>query len=178
MKDDFVLIARPNPFDILLVVIGPVILAAAPYIFFGEQLYLVQGFVVGCILAVLAWRWPRIMGIVLLVLSTLALAYSLILVLYSGGMPNWLVSLWGSVAFLVGAVGVLRWRSAAQRPMRHIAVQAGWVGSLACSILTLLCDIVAPPRQSDSHPPANCETGNCTSGPVRASRFLVCVLGT
>ena len=85
------------------------------------------------------------MGPVLLVLSIPALAYSLILALYSGGMPNWLVSLWGSVAFLVGAVGVLRWRSAARRPMRHIAIQAGWVGSLA-AVFLLYFVILWPPQ--------------------------------
>ncbi len=147
MSDASVIKARPRPapFDILLVVIGPVILVAAPYIFISEQLYLAQGFVVGCILAVIAWQWPRIMGIMLLVLSIPALAYSLSLVLYSGGMPYTLVLLWGSLAFLIGGVGVLSWRSAAQRPMRHVAIQASWVGSIAVVFLLYIA-ILWPPQ--------------------------------
>ncbi len=147
MKDGFALIARPRPslFDIVLVVVGPVIFAAAPYIFMGEQLYLVQAIVAGCVLGAIAWLWPRIMGPGLLILSVPALAYSLILTLYSGGMPNWLVSLWGSAAFLVGGVGVLRWQSAARQPMRHIAIQAGWVGALAAAFL-LYFVILWPPQ--------------------------------
>ena len=147
MIDDSVLIARPrpSPFDIVLVAIGPVILAGAPNMFIGSQLLVAQGFVAGCALGAIAWRWPRIMGPVLLVLSIPALAYSLILTIYSGGMPNWQVSLWGSVAFLVGGVGVLRWHSAARRPMRHIAIQAGWVGSLA-AVFLLYSVILWPPQ--------------------------------
>jgi hypothetical protein len=85
------------------------------------------------------------MGPVLLVLSIPALAYSLVVTLYTLGMPNWLFSLWGSVAFLVGGVGVLRWRSAARRPKRHIAIQAGWVGSLA-AVFLLYFVILWPPQ--------------------------------
>jgi hypothetical protein len=147
MKDDSVINYRPRPslFDIVLVATSPVILAGAPNMFIGEQLLLAQGFVVGCILGAIAWRWPRIIGPVLLVLSIPALAYSLILTIYSGGMPNWLVSLSGSVAFMVGGVGVLRWRSAARRPMRHIAIQAGWVGSLT-AVFLLYFVILWPPQ--------------------------------
>ncbi len=147
MIDDSVPIARPRPslFDIVLVAIGPVILAGAPNMFIGSQLLVAQGFVAGCALGAIAWRWPRIMGPVLLVLSVPALAYSLFLTLYSGGMPNWLVSLWGSAAFLIGGVGVLRWHSAARRPMRHIATQASWVGSLAAVFLFYFV-ILWPPQ--------------------------------
>jgi hypothetical protein len=147
MIDDSVLIARrrPSPFDIVLVAIGPVILAAGIYMPIGSQLILAQGFVAGCILGAMAWQWPRIMGPVLLVLSIPALAYSLFLTLYTGGFPYTLVLLWGSLAFLIGGVGVLRWRSAVRRPMRHIAIQAGWVGSLA--VLFLLYYLILWPPQ-------------------------------
>jgi hypothetical protein len=147
MIDDSVLIARrrPSPFDIVLVAIGPVILAAGIYMPIGSQLILAQGFVAGCILGAMAWQWPRIMGPVLLVLSIPALAYSLFLTLYTGGFPYTLFLLWGSLAFLIGGVGVLRWRSAARRPMRHIAIQAGWVGSLA--VLFLLYYLILWPPQ-------------------------------
>lgn len=147
MIDDSVLIARPrpSPFDIVLVIIGPVILAAGFNMLIGSPRLVAQGFVAGCALGAIAWLWPRIMGSVLLVLSIPALAYSLILTLYSGGFPNWLVSLWGSVAFLVGGVGVLRWRSATRRPMKHIAIQAGLVGSLA-AIFLLYFVILWPPQ--------------------------------
>jgi hypothetical protein len=83
----------------------------------------------------MAWRWPRIAGPGLLVLSVPGTAYGLFFVLYTLGMPPDLVSLWGSAAFLVGGVGVLRRRSAARRPMRHFFVQAGQVGSLAAAFL-------------------------------------------
>ena len=147
MSDDSVLIARPrpSPFDIFLVAIGPVMFTTGFYMLIGSPWLVAQGFVAGCALGAIAWRWLRIMGPVLLVLSFPALAYSLILTLYSGGMPNWLVSLWGSAAFLVGGVGVLRRRSAARRPMRHIAVQAGWVGSLA-AVFLLYFVIMWPPQ--------------------------------
>jgi len=147
MIDDPVLIVRPQPslFDIVLVAIGPVILAGAPNLFVGSQLLVAQGFVAGCVLGAIAWLWPRIMAPVLLVLSVPALAYSLILTLYSGGMPNWLVSLWGSAVFLVGAIGVLRWQSARRRPVRHIAIQAGWVISLA-AVFLLYFVILWPPQ--------------------------------
>src|SRR4030065_1166787 len=90
MNEPSVLIARSRPslFDIFLVAIGPVILAGAPNIFIGSQLLVAQGFVAGCALGAIAWRWPRIMGPVLLVLSIPALAYSLVLTLYTLGMPN------------------------------------------------------------------------------------------
>lgn len=137
MIDDSVHNTKPraSPFDIVLVAIGPIILAGAPNMFIGSNLLVAQGFIAGCALGAITWWWPRIMGPVLLVLSIPVLAYSLILTLYSAGMPNWLVSLWGSAAFLVGGVGVLCWHSAALRPMRHIAIQVGWVGSLAAVFL-------------------------------------------
>jgi hypothetical protein len=147
MNDDPVLIhkPRPSPFDIVLLAIGPVILASGEYMLTGSPWLVAEGFVAGCALGAIAWRWPRIMGPVLLVLSIPALVYSLFLTLYTGGFPNWLVSLWGSVAFLVGGVGVLRWRSAALQPMRHIAIQAGLVGSLA-AIFLLYFVILWPPQ--------------------------------
>jgi hypothetical protein len=147
MNHDSVPIARPrpSPFDIVLVAIGPVILAVGDYMFRGSPWRVAQGFVAGCVLGAIAWRWPRIMGPVLLVLSIPALAYSLIFTLYTFGMPNWLVSLWGSAAFLAGGVGVLRWHSTTQRPVRHIAVQAGLVGFLA-AVLLLYFLILWPPQ--------------------------------
>ncbi len=147
MSDTYVLKARPRPalIDIFLVVIGLVILAVGEYMLIGSPLYLAEGFVIGCILGAAAWWWPRPMGPVLLVLSIPALAYSLFLALYTGGMPYTLVLLWGTLAFLIGGVGVLRWRSAAQRPMRHIAIQAGWVGSIAVVFLLYIV-ILWPPQ--------------------------------
>lgn len=147
MSDASVLKARPRPalFDIFLVVIGPVILAVGEYMLLGPPLFLAQGFVIGCILGATAWWWPRLMGPVLLVLSIPALVYSLSLTLYTGGLPYTLVLLWGTLAFLIGGVGVLRWRSAAQRPMRHIAIQASWVGSIAVVFLLYIV-ILWPPQ--------------------------------
>jgi hypothetical protein len=92
------------------------------------------GLVAGCALGVIAWRWPRVAGPGL-VLSIPGIAYGLLLSLYYLGMPAALITLWGSAAFLVGGVGVLRRRSAARRPMRHFFVQAGVVGSLAAAFL-------------------------------------------
>jgi hypothetical protein len=148
MSDASVHNTRPRPalFDILLVVIGPVIFARREYMSIGSPLFLAQGFVIGCILGAAAWWWPRLMGPVLLVLSIPALAYSLFLTLYTGGMPVTLVLLWGTLAFLIGGVGVLRWPSAARRPMRHSAIQAGWVGSIA--VVFLLYIVILWPPQS------------------------------
>ena len=147
MNDDSVLIDRPRPslIDIVLVVIGPVILAAGEYMFIGSALILAQGFVIGCILGAFAWWWPRIMGPVLLVLSIPALAYSLFLTLYTGGLPYTLLLLWGTLAFLIGGVGVLRWRSVSRRPRRHIFIQAGLVGSIAVVFLLYIV-ILWPPQ--------------------------------
>lgn len=145
MSDGTVLIARqrPSPFDIFLVAIGPVILAAGDYLFI--RLPWPLGFVAGCALAAMAWQWPRIMGPVLIVLSIPALAYSIMLTIYTLGMPIMLVFLWGSVAFLIGAVGVMRRQSAARKPARHIAIQAGLVGSLA-AVFLLYVAILWPPQ--------------------------------
>ena len=148
MIDDNVVIAkqRPSPFDIFLVVIGPVILAAGYYmVFIRLPWVLVLGFVAGCALGAMAWQWPRIMGPVLIVLSIPALAYYLFLAYYTLGMPVFLVFLWGSVAFLVGGVGVMRRHSAARRPTRHIAIQAGLVGSLA-AVFLLYVAVLWPPQ--------------------------------
>jgi hypothetical protein len=95
MNDDSVLIdrPRPSPIDIVLVAIGPVILAAGLNMPIGSPWLVAQGFVAGCALGAIAWWWPRIMGPVLLVLSIPALAYSLILTIYTGGMLYTLVSL-------------------------------------------------------------------------------------
>jgi hypothetical protein len=137
MNDDSARVAqpRPRPFDIALVIIGPTILAAGIVPFNGSPGLAALGFVAGCALGVIAWRWPRVAGPGLLVLSVPGIAYGLVFALYTLGMPPALVSLWGSAAFLVGGVGVLRRRSAARRPMRHFFVQAGLVGSLAVIFL-------------------------------------------
>jgi hypothetical protein len=147
MSDASVLKARPRPalFDIFLVVLGPVILAVGEYMFIGSSSFLVPAFVIGCIIGAAAWWWPRLMGPVMLVLSIPALAYSLFLTLYTGGMPYTLVLLWGTLAFLIGGVGVFRWRSAARRPMRHIGIQASLVGSIAVVFLLYIV-ILWPPQ--------------------------------
>ena len=147
MSNASVFKARPRPalFDILLVFIGPVILAVGEYMFIGSPLFLAQGFVIGCILGAAAWWWPRLIGPVLLVLCIPALVYSLFLTLYTGGMPHTLVLLWGTLAFLIGGVGVIRWRSVTRRPMRHIAIQASWVGSIAVVFLLYIV-ILWPPQ--------------------------------
>ena len=106
---------------------------------------LVLGFMAGCALGALAWQWPRIMGPVLIVLSIPALAYYLLLTYYTLGMPVYLVFLWGSVAFLIGALGVMRRHSGARKPARHIAIQAGLVGSLA-AVFLLYVAILWPPQ--------------------------------
>lgn len=137
MDDDLAHATQPRPrsIDIALVIIGPTMLAAGIVPFNGSPGLAALGFVAGCALGVMAWRWPRVAGPGLLVLSAPGTAYGLVFALYTLGMPPALVSLWGSAAFLVGGVGVLRRRSAAQRPGRHLIVQAGLAGSLAASFL-------------------------------------------
>ena len=133
MDDDFAHATqpRPRPFDIALVIIGPTMLVAGFGLFKGSPGLAALGFVAGCALGAIAWRWPRVLGPGLLVLSVPGTAYGLVFALYTRGLPPALVSLWGSAAFLVGGVGVLRRRSAARRPMRHFVMQAGLAGSLA-----------------------------------------------
>jgi hypothetical protein len=127
---------RSRPIDIALVIIGPTVLVGhgippAEVLLWQAAL----GFVTGCALGVIAWRWPRVAGPGLLVLSIPGIAFGLFFALYTRGAPADLVSLWGSAAFLAGGVGVLRRRSAARRPVRHFFVQAGLVGSLAAAFL-------------------------------------------
>jgi hypothetical protein len=148
MDDDLAHATQPRPFptDIALVIIGPTVLVGhgippAEVLLWQAAL----GFVAGCALGAVAWRWPRVAGPGLLVLSVPGMAYGLFFVLYTRGMPADLVSLWGSAAFLVGVVGVLRRRAAARRPMRHFFVQAGLVGSLAAAFL-LYFVFTWPPR--------------------------------
>jgi len=127
---------RPRPIDIALVIIGATVLASLGIP--PAQVLLWQaalGFVAGCALGAVAWWWPRVAGPGLLVLSIPGMAHGLFFVLYTRGMLPDLVALWGAVAFLVGAVGVLRRRSAARRPRQHLFVQAGLVGSLAAAFL-------------------------------------------
>lgn len=106
---------------------------------------LILGFLGGCALAVLAWRWPKAAGPGLIVLSIPGLLFSLFLTIYTFGMPHALVSLWGAVVFLIGAVGVLRWRSVTRQPKKHAIVQAGVAGSLA-GIFLLYFVILWPPQ--------------------------------
>jgi len=96
--------------------------------------------VVGCALAAAAWWQPKFAGLVIVVLSIPGLFYGLIFTLYTLGMPQALVSLWGSAAFLVGGIGILRRRSATRRPWRHI-----FIASLA-AIFLLYFVILWPPQ--------------------------------
>jgi hypothetical protein len=148
MNNDFSLTAqpRPRPVDLALVVIGPTVLAAVFGMFTGSPWRTaVLGFVTGCALAVLAWRWPKVAGAVLMVLSIPGMLFGLFLTLYTLGMPHALASLWGAAAFLTGGVGVLRRRPAALRPRRHFFVQAGIAGGLA-AVFLLYFLIMWPPR--------------------------------
>jgi hypothetical protein len=148
MKDNQALSAqpRPQPFDLFLLVIGPIVLAAVQSnLFTGSPRYAALGLAAGCILAAIAWRWPKVAGPGLLVLSIPGMLYGLFLTIYTFGMPYTLVSLWGATAFLAGGLGVLRRRSTASRPGRHFFVQAGLIGSLA-AIFLLFFLIMWPPR--------------------------------
>ena len=108
--------------------------------FNGLSWFAVLGFVVGCLLGAMAWWWPRVAGIVILVLSIPAMFYSLGFTLYTLGMPQALVSLWGSAAFLIGGIGILRRRSATRRQWRHI-----FIVSLA-AVFLLYFIILWPPQ--------------------------------
>lgn len=132
---------RPRPLDLALVVIGPTWLAAGFGMFKGSPWYAGAGFLAGFALAALAWRWPKVAGPVLLVLSFFpGLAYGLVFTLYTLGMPQALVSLWGSAAFLAGGIGVLRRRSSAKQPMRYFVI-----GALA-AVCLLYFVILWPPK--------------------------------
>jgi len=137
---------RPRPFDLVLMVIGPIVFAAVQSnLFKGSTRYAALGLAAGCILAAIAWRWPKIAGPGLLVLSIPGMLYSLFLTIYTFGMPYTLFLLWGAAAFLAGGVGVLRRRLAAHRPWKHFFVQAGGLGALA-AIFLLFFLIMWPPR--------------------------------
>lgn len=145
MNDDSIVETqpRPRPFDLALVVIGLTMFFAgfaASYIIKGSLWNVALGFVVGCALAAAAWWWPKFAGPVILVLSIPALFYGLFFMLYTLGMPYALIMLWGSTAFLVGGVGILRQRSTARRPRRHI-----FIVSLATAFL-LYFVIIWPPQ--------------------------------
>jgi len=113
---------RPHPFDLALVVTGSTMFGAGFGMFKGSPWFAVLGFVVGCALAAAAWWQPKFAGLVSLVLSIPAMFYGLFFTLYTLAMPQALVLLWGSAAFLVGGIGVLRQRSANRRPWRHIFI--------------------------------------------------------
>jgi hypothetical protein len=113
---------RPHPFDLALVVIGSTMLAAGFGMFKGSPWFAVLGFLVGCALLAAAWWQPKFAGLVILVLSIPGLLYSLVFTLYTLAMPQALISLWGSAAFLIGGIGVLRRRSTTRRPWRHIVI--------------------------------------------------------
>lgn len=100
---------KPEPFDLFLVVIGPTVLAAVQSnLFTGSARYAALGLAAGCVLAAIAWCWPKVAGPGLLVLSIPGMLYSLFLALYTIGMAYTLFLLWGATAFLAGGVGVLR----------------------------------------------------------------------
>ena len=105
-------------FDLALVVIGPNVFAAVFAMEAGSMRLVIMGFVAGCTLGVLAGRWPKVAGPGLLVLSIPGMVVALFLTIYTLGMPYTLFMLWGSTAFLVGGVGVLRRRLAALQPRR------------------------------------------------------------
>jgi hypothetical protein len=137
---------RPQPIDLFLLVIGPIVLVAVQSnMITGSVRYAALGLAAGCVLAAIAWRWAKVAGPGLLVLSIPGMLYSLFLTIYTFGMPYTLVLLWGATAFLAGGMGVLRRRSAARRPGRHFFVQAGLVGALA-AIFLLYFLIMWPPR--------------------------------
>jgi hypothetical protein len=97
MNDDTTLTAHPRPHsvDLALLVIGLVTLAAIIEMFLGSPWLLPLGIVAGCALGAIGWRWPRVMGIVLLVLSIPGMVFGLFLTYYTLGMPHALASLWG-----------------------------------------------------------------------------------
>jgi hypothetical protein len=133
MDNAEVIAAQPRPqlVDLILVVAGSTMLSAGYSMLSLSWRPLILGFLGGCALGVLAWRWPKAAGPGLIVLSIPGLLFGLFLTIYTFGMPHALVSLWGSVVFLIGAIGVLRWRSATRQPKKHAIVQAGVAGSLA-----------------------------------------------
>jgi len=122
------------------VVIGPTLFAAGFGMFKGSPWFAVLGFVTGCVLGAVAWRWPKVAGLVIVVLSIPGMFYSLVFTLYTLGMPQALVLLWGSSAFLTGGMGILRRRSTTRRPWRHI-----FIASLA-AIFLLYFVIMWPPQ--------------------------------
>ena len=126
--------------DLFLVVIGPTLFAAGFGWFKGSPWYAALGFAAGVVLAAIAWRWSRVGGPVLLVLSILTMLYGLVFTLYTLGMPQALVSLWGSAAFLAGAVSVLRWRTVTRRPTKYYVI-----GTLA-AVFLLYFLILWPPQ--------------------------------
>jgi hypothetical protein len=131
---------KPHPLDLALVVIGPTLFGAGLGMFNGSPWSSVLGFVTGCALAATAWWRPKLAGLVIVVLSVPAVFYSLVFTLYTLGMPQALVSLWGSASFLVGGMGILRRRSATRRLWRHI-----FIASLA-AIFLLYFAILWPPQ--------------------------------
>jgi len=131
---------RPRLFDIILVVIGPTMLAAGFGMFKGSPWLAVLGFMAGCALGAATWRWPKVAGPGLLILSIPGMLYGLAITLYTLGMPQALVSLWGSAALFAGALGVLRQGAAPGQPIRYFVI-----GSLAVVFL-LYFVILWPPQ--------------------------------
>lgn len=130
----------PRWLDLLLVLIGPALLAAGLDQFNGAFSSTLLGLLVGGVLAVVAHRWSRVAKPVLLFLSIISLVYGIIFALYTLGLPPALVSLWGSVAFLVGALGLSHRLSSTRRPVGYILL-----ASLAV-IMVLFFLILWPPR--------------------------------
>jgi hypothetical protein len=136
---------RPQPVDLVLVVAGSIMLSAGYSMLSGSLKPLILGFLAGCTLGAIAWRWPKVAGPGLLVLAIPGLLFGLFLAVYTFGMPHALVSLWGAVTFLIGGVGVLRRRSVTRQPKKHTIVQAGLAGLLA-GIFLLYFLILWPPQ--------------------------------
>jgi hypothetical protein len=132
--------AQPRPLDLALVVIGPILLAAGYDMLKGALFYTVMGLAAGCALGALAWRWPRAAGPGLIVLSIPGMFEGLVFTLYTLGMPQALVMLWGAAALLTGGIGVLRRRAAVRQPIRHFVV-----GSLA-AVFLLYFVMLWPPQ--------------------------------
>lgn len=132
--------SRPRLLDLALVVIGLTLLGVG-FDYFRDSLFFSGiGFAAGCVLAALAWLWPRVAAPGLLVLSIPGMFYALFLTYYTGGVPQAVVGLWGSAAFLAGAVGILHRRSAARRPARYFVI-----GALAVVFLFYFL-LMWPPR--------------------------------
>jgi hypothetical protein len=108
--------------------------------FRSSSWFAVLGFVVGCAFAAAAWWQPRFAGWMIVVLSIPAMVYGLGFTLYTLAMPQALAMLWGSAAFLVGGIGILRRRSAARRQWGHIFIV------ILAAVFLIYCGILWPPQ--------------------------------